>query len=210
MVKIIAIDGPASVGKSAIAKKFSKAFNTPLLSSGRLYRAVALELLSNKNKKISRDEIIKSAKNLDYDKINTDQLYSSGIDLLASIISTKKFLREELIEFQRSFPEHYGRNKKYVIIEGRDIGTVVFPNADYKIFMWARADIRAERRYHQIKKSGKKANFNKIYREILLRDTKDINRKIAPLKPAANSVLLDTSYLDIEQAFNALIKVILK
>ena len=97
---------------------------------------------------------------------------------------------------------------KFVVIEGRDIGTVIFPEAKLKIFLWADASIRAERRYNQIIKKGQKVRLNRIYNEIVTRDTKDLTRKIAPLKPAVNSVLLDTSYLDIEQAFNALKKII--
>ena len=97
-----------------------------------------------------------------------------------------------------------------MIIEGRDIGTVIFPNADYKIFLWADAKIRAKRRYERIKKNRKKASLSSIFREINTRDRKDLTRKIAPLMPAANSVLLDTSYIDIEQAFNALKQIILQ
>ena len=108
------------------------------------------------------------------------------------------------------FPKKYGKSGKFTIIEGRDIGTVIFPNADYKIFLWADAEIRAKRRYMQIKKNGKKSSFRRIFMEINARDRKDLTRKIAPLMPAANSVLLDTSYIDIEQAFNTVKKIILK
>ena len=97
-----------------------------------------------------------------------------------------------------------------MIIEGRDIGTVIFPCADYKIFLWADAKIRAKRRYEQITKNGKKASFKRILIEINTRDRKDLTRKIAPLMPAANSVLLDTTYIDIEQVFNALKEIISK
>ena len=97
-----------------------------------------------------------------------------------------------------------------MIIEGRDIGTIIFPKANYKIFLWAASEIRAERRYRQLRKNGKNVSYSKIFSEINVRDRKDMTRKIAPLMPAANSVLLDTSYIDIEQAFNALKKIILK
>ena len=102
----------------------------------------------------------------------------------------------------------YGKRKKIVIIEGRDIATVIFPEAEFKIFLWADAHVRAERRYLQIRKNGKKANLKRIYEEINKRDKADLNRKVAPLRPHSNSVLLDTTYLDIEQSFNSVIKIL--
>ena len=98
--------------------------------------------------------------------------------------------------------------KKYAIVEGRDIGTEIFPEAKFKVFLWADPSIRAKRRYEQVTQNGKKVSLKRIYDEIIARDSKDLGRKIAPLRPAANSVLLDTSYLDIEQAFNAIKKVL--
>ena len=91
-----------------------------------------------------------------------------------------------------------------------DIGTIIFPKANHKIFLWATSEIRAKRRYQQLRKNGKKISYSRIFSEINSRDQKDMTRKIAPLMPAANSVLLDTSYIDIEQAFNALEEIILK
>ena len=134
--------------------------------------------------------------------MKSKHLYSSEIDKVSSIISTYNYLRNELKLYQRNFPKNFAKHKKFAIIEGRDIGTVIFPDAEYKIFMWADARIRAERRYEQISKKGQKASLERIYREIVARDTKDFNRMVAPLKPAVNSLLLDTTYLDIEQAFN--------
>ena len=204
MVEIITIDGPASVGKSSLAKRVSDYYKSPLLSSGRLYRAVALKI---KNAKISinnKDKILKFAKTLTNDDINSHQLFSSEIDNIASRISTRKYLREQLKSFQVEFPEKFAKGRKYAIVEGRDIGTKIFPNAKFKIFLWADAEIRSRRRYYQLKKKGQKTSLKQIYREIVARDNKDLNREIAPLRPAVNSVLLDTSYLDIEQAFNAI------
>ena len=108
--------------------------------------------------------------------------------------------------YQRGFPKKYAKDRKFAVIEGRDIGTEVFPLAKIKIFMWADAKVRARRRCMQIKKKGGKASLKRIYDEIVARDMNDINRKTAPLRPAVNSVLLDTSYLDIEQAFNTIKK----
>ena len=210
MTKIIAIDGPASVGKSTLAKKLSIKLKSPILYSGKLYRAIALEVIRRGISPNNIEEILNCVSYIKSDKLDSKELYSSEVDTLSSIISAKKQLRDKLIEFQRDFPKNQVGICKFSIIEGRDIGTVIFPNADYKIFLWADPKIRAKRRYEQIRKNDKKASYNKIFNEINARDRKDLTRKIAPLMPAVNSVLLDTSYIDIEQAFNALNKIILK
>ena len=210
MVKIIAIDGPASVGKSTLAKELSKKFKAPVLFSGKLYRALALEIIKRKINLNNNEKILKCITNIDLDNLNSTELYSSEVDNLSSIISAKKEVRNKLITFQRSFPKKYGNNIEFVIIEGRDIGTIIFPKASHKIFLWAASKVRAKRRYEQLRKNGKNVSYSKIFNEINVRDRKDMSRKIAPLMPAANSVLLDTSYIDIEQAFNAIKKIILK
>ena len=210
MVKIIAIDGPASVGKSTLAKELSKKFKAPVLFSGKLYRALALEIIKRKINFNNNEKILKCITNIDLDNLNSSELYSSEVDNLSSIISAKKEVRNKLITFQRSFPKKYGNNIEFVIIEGRDIGTIIFPKASHKIFLWAASKVRAKRRYEQLRKDGKNVSYSKIFSEINVRDRKDMSRKIAPLMPAANSVLLDTSYIDIEQAFNAIKKIILK
>ncbi len=210
MTKIIAIDGPASVGKSTLAKKISKKLKAPVLYSGKLYRALALEIIKQKVNLNNTEEILKCITYIDLDNLNSAGLYSSEVDNVSSIISAKKQVRNKLITFQRSFPKKYGDNIKFAIIEGRDIGTIIFPKANYKIFLWAASEVRAKRRYDQLRKNGKNASYSKIFREINSRDQKDMTREIAPLMPAANSVLLDTSYIDIEQAFNAIKRIILK
>ena len=210
MTKIIAIDGPASVGKSTLAKRLSKKFKAPVLYSGKLYRAVALEIIKQKINLSNTKEILKCINYINLDNLNSDELYSSEVDNVSSIISAKKKLRNKLITFQRNFPKKYGNNVKFAIIEGRDIGTIIFPGADFKIFLWAASEIRAKRRYEQLRKNGKNVRYSKIFSEINVRDQKDMTRKIAPLMPAANSVLLDTSYIDIEQALNAIKNIIQK
>tara|TARA_B100001027_G_C16244049_1_gene320897 strand:+ start:164 stop:796 length:633 start_codon:yes stop_codon:yes gene_type:complete len=208
MTNIIAIDGPASVGKSTLAKKISNYYGAPLLNSGRLYRAVALDIINKKININNKNKILQYAKSLTYEKIKSEKLFSSKVDKVASKISSKKYLRKQLMAYQREFPKKYAKGKKFVVIEGRDIGTKIFPQAKIKIFMWADTKVRAKRRYIQIKKNGGKTSLKQIYDEIVARDMSDLNRKIAPLRPAINSVLLDTSYLGIEQAFNTIKKYI--
>ena len=210
MTKIIAIDGPASVGKSTLAKRISKKFKAPVLYSGKLYRALALEIIKQRINPNNIKGILRCITYVDLVNLSSAELYSSEVDKVSSIISAKKQVRNKLITFQRSFPKKYGNNIKFAIIEGRDIGTVIFPKANYKIFLWAASEVRAKRRYEQLRNNGKNVSYSKIFSELNLRDRKDMTRKIAPLMPAANSVLLDTTYIDIEQAFNALRKIILK
>ena len=208
MVEIIAIDGPASVGKSTLAKKISQYYNSPLLHSGKLYRAIALEIKTKNINLNDKDRIINFAKNFNKSVLDSNELFSNELDKIASLISAKKYLRDQLLTYQREFPKKYAKGKKYTIMEGRDIGTEIFPDAKFKIFMWADPVIRAKRRYNQIIKKGQKARLKRIYDDIITRDKRDLNRKIAPLRPAANSVLLDTSYLDIEQSFRAINKIL--
>ena len=210
MTKIVAIDGPASVGKSTIGKILSRKYKSPILFSGKLYRAIALEVINQKISLGNIKEIVKCVSNINLKQLSNKELYSSEVDKISSIISAKKQLRNKLVTFQRDFPKSFCKSNKFAIIEGRDIGTVIFPKADYKIFLWAKSEVRAKRRYEQLKKNGKKVSYKRIFEEINTRDRKDMTRKIAPLMPAANSVLLDTSYIDIEQAFNAIKMVISK
>ena len=149
MVEIITIDGPASVGKSTLAKKISNYYEVPLLNSGRLYRAVALEMINNKISIRNKNKILHCAQTLTNKNINSKDLFSSKIDKISSEISKKKYLRNQLKIYQREFPKKYAIDKKFVVIEGRDIGTEIFPQAKIKIFMWADAKIRARRRYLQ-------------------------------------------------------------
>ena len=159
MVDVITIDGPASVGKSSLAKKISNYYNCPLLHSGRLYRAVAVKIVSKKIKINDRNKIIKVAQCLSENDLNSSDLFTSRIDKIASKISARKYLRQELKSYQLAFPKKYTNRKKFVVIEGRDVGTEIFPLAKYKIFMWANARIRAKRRHIQIIKKAKNQAF---------------------------------------------------
>jgi len=205
---VIAIDGPAGVGKTTIAKKLSKKINAPVLFSGQLYRAVAYEMIKNKINLSQKNKIIQIAKQLDMGIYNERVLYAKEIDLISSKISSEKQLRKALINYQRRFPKIQKKSINYVIIEGRDIGTVIFPKAKVKFFMWASSKIRAKRRYDQVKKTSKRAKLSSINKEIDKRDLRDMNRKVAPMVPAADSYLIDNTNYDIPQTFNAILKIL--
>ena len=208
MVNIITIDGPAGVGKGTICKLLSKYLKAKVLNSGEIFRTIAYHLKKNKIDIQDTISIINSAKQFEYVKISSNKLYSRDIDLISSKISMITRLRKNTIKIQRDFVKMNECRTKTIIAEGRDMGTVIFPKADVKIFMWAKAEIRAKRRLFQINKPQKTKEYNNILQDIISRDMRDMSRKTAPLKPAEDSYLIDNSNLDIEQCLNRILKII--
>ena len=210
MLKIITVDGPAGVGKGTICKLLSDSLNAPILNSGEIYRSIAYNL---KREKINLEDIpsiIMYVKKYDHKKLSSDKLYNKSVDLISSQISSIPELRKLTILIQRNFIKLNNDTSRLIIAEGRDMGTVIFPKAEIKIFLWAKAEIRAQRRYLQVKNVRKSNKYNDILNEILIRDMRDMSRKIAPLQPAEDSYLIDNSNLDIEQCFNRILKIIKK
>ena len=210
MVNIITVDGPAGVGKGTVCNLLAKDLDAKVLNSGEIFRTVAYYLKKNKVDFKNTTSVISSAKNFEYKKISSNKLYSSDIDLISSKISMIAGLRKIIIKIQKDFVKLNKHRTKTIIAEGRDMGTVIFPKADVKIFMWAKAEIRAKRRLLQINKPIKTGEYDNILNEILYRDMGDMSRKTAPLKPAEDSYLIDNSNLDIEQCFNKILKIIKK
>ena len=208
MHKIITVDGPAGVGKGTISKLLSSSLNAPVLNSGEIYRSIAYKLKKNKIGLNDVPSIIRYVKKYDHKKLLSNQIYNKSIDLISSQISSIPQVRKLTIQIQRNFVKLYNNASKIVIAEGRDMGTVIFPRAEVKIFLWAKLEIRAKRRLLQLKKSRKTNKFIDILDEIALRDMKDMSRKTAPLRPAEDSYLIDNSNLDIEQCFNKILKII--
>jgi len=210
MLKIITVDGPAGVGKGTICKLLSDSLNAPILNSGEIYRSIAYNL---KREKINLEDItsiIRYVERYDHKKLSSDKLYNKGVDLISSQISSIPELRKLTILIQRNFIKLNNDTSRLIIAEGRDMGTVIFPKAEIKIFLWAKAEIRAQRRYLQVKNVRKSNKYNDILNEILTRDMRDMSRKTAPLQPAEDSYLIDNSNLDIEQCFNRILKIIKK
>jgi cytidylate kinase len=200
---IIAIDGPAGAGKSTIAKKLSTRFNFTYISSGKIYRSIAL-YFHNKNIDIQDQEKIKEE--LTNIKIHYEgEFHLNGMpvekyinsDIISkktSDVSKYKFIRD----FVQSIIEEISKNKN-IIMDGRDIGTKVFPNADYKFYLTASVEERAKRRYKELKDSGMDVNYTEIFESIKDRDQNDMNREIAPLKKAHDAVVVDSSNKTIEE-----------
>ncbi|EFU76085.1 (d)CMP kinase [Lachnoanaerobaculum saburreum] len=213
----IAIDGPAGAGKSSIAKALSKKLGFVYIDTGAMYRAVALFFLENGIKDSSDNEIDKLLDKLDINIKYTDgeqRVFLNNVDVsdklrqeeigkLASRFSAVKSVREKLVALQRKLAK-----KENVIMDGRDIGTVVLPNADIKIYLSAGSKVRAKRRYLElIEKGFDKAALDEkaIENEIIKRDEADMNREISPLKKAEDAYCLDTS----DMTFNEVVSKIL-
>ncbi len=204
----IAIDGPAGAGKSTIAKRLAKELGYQYVDTGAIYRTVAyfLDLLGVSPKDVDGVEryIDELTVEIRYDEDGLQHMLMNGMDVTgdirtqdisqkASLVSAHAVVREVLLDMQRDVARQYN-----VIMDGRDIGTVVLPKADVKIFLTASPEVRAKRRTDELLAKGQKADYNTILKEIQQRDYQDTHRPIAPLKMARDSVKVDTSELDID------------
>ena len=205
----IAIDGPAGAGKSTIAKRLAKELGYQYVDTGAIYRTVAyfLDLWGVSPKDIDGvtryiDELTIG---IEYDEDGVQHMIMNGMDVTddirtqdisqkASLVSAHAIVRDMLLDMQRDVAKQYN-----VIMDGRDIGTVVLPKANVKIFLTASAEVRAKRRTEELTAKGQKANYNQILKEIQQRDYQDTHREVAPLKLARDSIKVDTSEMDIEQ-----------
>ena len=214
----IAIDGPAGAGKSTIARQLAKEMGFHYVDTGAIYRTAAyfFELWGVAPKDIDGIKRYIDELNIaiEYDEAGVQHMLMNGIDVTddirtqeigqkASLISAHAVVREALLDMQREVAENYD-----VIMDGRDIGTVVLPKATVKIFLTASAEIRAKRRTDELLAKGQKVKYEQVLKEIQQRDYQDTHREIAPLKMARDSIKVDTSEMDIQQAVAAIRQII--
>ena len=214
----IAIDGPAGAGKSTIAKRLAKELGFYYVDTGAIYRTVAyfFDLWGVAPKDI--DGITRYIDELtigiEYDEDGLQHMIMSGMDVTAdirtqdisqkaSLVSAHAIVRDMLLDMQRDVAKQHN-----VVMDGRDIGTVVLPKADVKIFLTASAEVRAQRRTNELIAKGQKANFNQILKEIQQRDYQDTHREVAPLKMTRSSVKLDTSNMTIDEVIAEMKRII--
>ena len=214
----IAIDGPAGAGKSTIARAFAKKLGFYYVDTGAIYRTVAyfMDLLGVSPKDVDGVEryIDELTIQIEYDEEGKQHMIMNGMDVSgeirtqdisqkASLVSAHAVVREVLLDMQREVARNHN-----VIMDGRDIGTVVLPKADVKIFLTASPEVRARRRCDELLAKGQDAKYEQILKEIQQRDYQDTHREIAPLKMARDSIKLDTSDLDIPGVIEAMDKIV--
>ena len=215
----IAIDGPAGAGKSSIAKLVAKKLSFVYVDTGAMFRTVAYYFLSQgkdpSDAEMVTEECEKISISIEY-KDGAQHIFLDGTDVSteirqeevgknASVVAKNQAVRNRLLALQRQMAE-----KQDVIMDGRDIGTVVLPDAQVKIYLTASASVRAERRYKELVEKGESCNLKKIEEDIIARDEQDMNREIAPLKQAEDAVLVDSSYMTIEEVVHKIIEIVEK
>lgn len=217
VIPVITIDGPSGSGKGTIAQLLAKKLGWHFLDSGVLYRAIAWAILNAKIDPVDhsaiKNIINKISIEMQVSEIGddpkifcnnhnvTDEIRSEDCSQMASIISAIPFVRAALLNRQRDMRQSPG-----LVTDGRDMGTVVFPDAMLKFYMTASLNERTNRRYNQLKNKGKHVSLTDVHRELSVRDERDLNRAIAPAKPADNVIAIDTTHLNINSVFQLILK----
>jgi CMP/dCMP kinase len=201
---IIAVDGPAASGKGTLARRLAAHFGLRHLDTGLLYRAVARQVLAAGGDLSDPAARLAAAHALDPADLDATGLRSQAMGEAASIIAADQEVRRAILAFQRDFAQA----PPGAVLDGRDIGTVVCPDADVKLFVIASAEERARRRHAELSAAGENVAYKDVLSDIRARDARDTSRTVAPLKPATDALLLDTTELDIEAAFRAAVDMI--
>lgn len=209
---LIAIDGPAASGKGTLGKKIAEHFGLAYLDTGKLYRMVGYKLLHS-NYPVEEAEnhtspaaqyAIELARSLNINEIDTLNLEDQGISEAASIVSAIPHVRNALLEFQRTIT----KSPQGAVLDGRDIGSVVCPEASFKFFITADLETRAKRRYKQLQNQDNKVIYADVLQNLHQRDARDTSRKAAPMQIAADAVQIDTTSLDINDVFAKMVAII--
>ena len=196
---VIAVDGPAASGKGTVASRLAAHFSYPYLDTGLLYRAVGWRLQTNRGDLGDAAAAEAIARALDVSELEMPEVRTRAAGEAASRVAVHPGVRAALLDLQRQF----AAQEPGSVLDGRDIGTVIAPDAQAKLFVTARPEVRAERRWKQLCGQGETVAFEDVLADIRIRDERDSGRASAPLVQAADAVLLDTSHLTIEAAFDA-------
>jgi cytidylate kinase len=202
---IIAIDGVGASGKSTITKKLASKLGFEYLLTGNLYRLVAKEMLKLHIEVGDEEKILEAVQSIDLENKNVSELQSQEIASLASVIAAYPGVRSALTPIQRNFAQ---LGHKGIVVEGRDIGSVIFPDANIKFFMQANLTSRAFRRYKELRSKGFKVIYKEILEDLEKRDNKDSLRSISPLMKADNAIVIDTSDLNIGETLSQMLEII--
>ncbi len=201
---IIAIDGPAASGKGTLAKRVAAHWDLPCLDTGLLYRAVARDVRARRLKLTDTWAAVAAARSLEPDSLQDPGLRDRTMGEWASVAASIPEVRAALLAYQRAFAGQAGG----AVLDGRDIGTVVCPKADVKLYVTASPQVRAERRFSELQARLEPVTYEAVLEDIQRRDARDAGRQSAPMRPADDAILLETSELDIEAAFDAAVGLI--
>lgn len=213
---IITIDGPAAAGKGTLSSKLAEKYSLAYFDTGMVYRAVGLQLLKNNVDLSDVATAEKRAEELTFPKmmeLSKDKDFRSAEGgHAASVVSSYPGVRARLLDMQKNFAKNPvfadGTPAKGAIYDGRDTGTVICPQADVKLFVTASSEVRAKRRYDEFIAKGMSADYNQVLADVKARDERDANRKDAPMKPADDAVILDTSEMSIKEVFDKAVEIV--
>lgn len=205
---VIAVDGPAASGKGTLARRLAAHYGFAYLDTGSLYRAVGHAVTSAGHDPADDEAALAAAQSLDLSKIDERAIRTAESGAAASIVAAKPAVRAAILDLQRDFAHNPPGGLRGAVLDGRDIGTVVCPDAQAKLFVTARPEIRARRRWLELNNSGSAVTEAQVLEDIRERDRRDAERAASPMKPADDAHLLDTSDLSIEAAFGAAVAII--
>ncbi|MGV6802181.1 MAG: (d)CMP kinase [bacterium] len=205
---IVAVDGPAAAGKGTLSQRVSAFYQLAYLDTGILYRGVSWIILSQGQDPRNEEVATAIARQFTLEALDGADIRSPEIGRTASIVAVHKGVRAALLDFQRNFAHHPPDGRKGAVLDGRDIGTIICPDAAVKLFIDASPEVRAHRRWLETQQRDASISEESILAEIKRRDARDSSRDAAPMKPAADAHLIDTSQLSIDAAFAAACRVI--
>lgn len=200
---IITVDGPAAAGKGELTHRLAAHFGYARLDTGKLYRAVGWRVLGAGGDPEDEAVALEAARALSNDDLEAPGLRSEDAAGAASLVAAIPAVRDVLLEFQRSFAAAPPGGAAGAVFDGRDTGTVVIPDAPAKLFLTAAAEVRAQRRVKQLQEQGTEAIYGRVLQELKERDARDMSREIAPLKPAEDALVIDTSHMDADAVYAA-------
>jgi len=206
---VVAIDGPVAAGKGTLGRRVANYFGFAYLDTGALYRAVAMRMLRSRDALEDVKAMVKQARAINLDDLEELELRSEATGKAASIIAPKIELRNALIEYQRKFANQPPGQAQGAVLDGRDIGTVVCPDAEVKLFVTASSETRAIRRHAELIANAQDISLDAVRVDLLKRDQRDSNRATSPLTQAKDAHLLDTTKMDIEAAFQAALGIVI-
>lgn len=201
---IIAIDGPAASGKGTLGKRIAKHYGLAHLDTGLLYRAVARALIDGGKQLTDETEATIAARKLDIEGLDEEKLRGAEMGAAASRVAAFPGVRAALVQLQRAF----AARPEGAVLDGRDIGTVICPDAEVKLFVTASAEERANRRFKELAARGDPISYEEVLADIRARDERDTNRAVSPLRQAEDAALLDTTKMDIDAAFRAAVAIV--